>query len=109
MTFGTRLRYLRKEKDITQEELSKLVTVSRAAIGRYENDERTPDYATLKSFADYFDVSTDYLLGRSNIKAPAPTTSALHRTDGYGKNLPEEAQKELADYIEFLKHKYGEK
>src|SRR6056297_1473529 len=109
MTFGTRLRYLRKEKDITQEELSKLVTVSRAAIGRYENDERTPDYTTLRSFADFFNVSTDYLLGRSDIKAPAPTTAALHRTDGYDENLPPEAQKELADYVEFLKHKYGKK
>lgn len=68
MTFGQKLRYLRKEKDLTQEELSKLIKVSRAAIGRYENDERTPDYETLKGFADFFNVSVDYLLGRTNIR-----------------------------------------
>ena len=37
------------------------------SISRYENGEREADYATLIRFADYFDVSLDYLLGRSNI------------------------------------------
>jgi len=109
MTFGKRFRQLRKERDLTQKELGKIFNLGESTISFYEADKRTPDYAALKNFADFFDVSTDYLLGRSNIKAPAPTTCALHRTDGYDENLPPEAQKELEDYIEFLKHKYGKK
>jgi transcriptional regulator with XRE-family HTH domain len=109
MSFANSVKFLRKELGLTQEELGQRLSISRSTIAGYETERKEPDHETLLKFADFFNVSTDYLLGKSNIKAPAPTTAALHRADGYDENLPPEAQKELADYIEFLKHKYGKK
>lgn len=68
MSFGNRLRQLRLENNMTQEDLSKELNVSRATVGRYENDDRFPDKDTLKNIADIFNVSIDYLLGRINMK-----------------------------------------
>jgi transcriptional regulator with XRE-family HTH domain len=66
-TFGSRLRSLRERKEppMSQEQLAKDLEVSRASIGYYENASRTPDIAFLAKAAEYFDVSYDYLLGKS--------------------------------------------
>lgn len=69
MSFGDRLRGLRLEKKMTQEDLAKLLNLSRATVGRYETNERFPDKNTLKKIADIFEVSMDYLFERSNDKA----------------------------------------
>lgn len=68
MSFGNRLRNLRLENNMTQEDLSKKLNVSRATVGRYETNERFPDKNTLKNIADIFNVSIDYLLERTNSK-----------------------------------------
>lgn len=70
MDFGTRLKELRLQKKLTQEELGKIVHVSKVSISGYERGGRNPDRETLTDLADYFGVSTDYLLGRSNIPTP---------------------------------------
>ncbi|MBP3972713.1 helix-turn-helix transcriptional regulator [Bacillus sp. WL1] len=68
-TFGNRIRDLRKQKGITQKELAQSLKLSESTIGMYERNERQPDYNTLIRIADYFNVSTDFLLGRdSNVK-----------------------------------------
>lgn len=64
--FGKRLRLLRKEQNLTQKSLGEKVNVSDRVIGYYESDERFPDKDTLNKIADYFDVSVDYLLCRTN-------------------------------------------
>lgn len=66
MSFGDRLRKLRLENNMTQEDLSKKLNVSRATVGRYETNERFPDKNILKEIADTFEVSIDYLLGRTD-------------------------------------------
>ena len=60
-----RLKELRKSKHISQLKLSLDLNMNQNSISRYENGEREADYATLIKFADYFDVSVDYLLGRA--------------------------------------------
>ena len=67
--FKDNLKKLRKEKKITQEELSKIIGVERSSIGKYESSGVIPSVDVLNKIADYFNVSVDYLLGRSN--APA--------------------------------------
>ncbi|HBG4564248.1 TPA: helix-turn-helix transcriptional regulator, partial [Clostridioides difficile] len=67
-TFGNRLKDLRTEKRITGEEFGKILNVTKVAVSNWESDRRFPDQNTLKKIADYFDVSIDYLLGRSNIR-----------------------------------------
>lgn len=64
--FPKRLKQLRKERKLTQEELGKKINVSKVSISGYESGSRNPDTETLKKIADLFDVSIDYLLGRSN-------------------------------------------
>ena len=61
-----RLKYLRKKKKISQLKLALDLNMNQNTISRYENMERQADYETLVRFADYFDVSIDYLLGRTD-------------------------------------------
>ena len=63
-----RLKQLRKERKISQLQLAFDLNMNQNAISRYENLEREADYKTLIKFADYFDVSLDYLLGRDDKK-----------------------------------------
>lgn len=61
-----RLKELRKEKHLSQVRLAIELNTSQNVISRYETGEHQADYKTLISIADYFDVSIDYLLGRTN-------------------------------------------
>lgn len=67
---GRRLKKLRNSIKLTQEELGKEVNVTKVSISGYENGNRSPDTETLQKIADFFDVSTDYLLGRSDNPEP---------------------------------------
>ena len=69
-TFGDRLRYLRENRDLTQEQLGLLFSVKKAAISKYERNSISPDFATLSKLADYFGVTTDFLLGRETTSHP---------------------------------------
>lgn len=60
-----RLKQLRCERKITQLKLAMDLGMSQNSISRYETGEREADYRTLIAFADYFDVSVDYLLERT--------------------------------------------
>lgn len=62
MTFGEKIRQLRKRKNITQEQLAKLIGSHESHIGRYEKDQSDPTAPAIKKLADVFNVSTDYLL-----------------------------------------------
>jgi transcriptional regulator with XRE-family HTH domain len=66
MTFGARLRELRQNKGMTQAELAKALALGESTISFYEADRREPDYQTLNAVADFFGVTTDYLLGRTD-------------------------------------------
>ncbi|HIE12145.1 MAG TPA: XRE family transcriptional regulator [Desulfotomaculum sp.] len=66
---GERLAALRREKGLSQAELAKLLNMGQSTIAMYERTRRTPDPTTLKRLADFFNVSVDYLLGRTNNRA----------------------------------------
>ena len=61
-----RLKELRKEKNITQKALAEIVGVNQSMIARWENDECEPTASAIVAVADYFNVCTDYLLGRKD-------------------------------------------
>lgn len=61
-----RLKELRKSRGISQLKLAMDLNMNQNSVSRYENGEREADYATLVRFADYFDVSVDYLLERTD-------------------------------------------
>ncbi len=65
MTTGAILTQLRAERDIGQKEVATYLKVSIATISNYENNVHSPDYAMLCRLADYYGVTTYYLLGRT--------------------------------------------
>ena len=70
MFFRDRLKALRQQKQLTQEELSKATGITKSAIGMYESGKREPKYETLEILADYFNAPLDVLLGRDTSKIP---------------------------------------
>ena len=67
MTFSERLLQLRKEKNITQKQLASALNLSEVGIQNYEGGRRKPAYDILIALADYYNVSLDYLVGRSDV------------------------------------------
>lgn len=65
-TFGQRLKKLRNEKEMTGEQLGNYLNVTKVAISKWENDSRFPDKDILIKIADFFSVTLDYLLGRTD-------------------------------------------
>lgn len=63
-----RLKKLRKERNLLQKDIAKYLNISTSAYGYYEQGKRDPDTETIKKLADYFDISADYLLGRTDNK-----------------------------------------
>lgn len=61
-----RLKQLREQKNISQQKLAIALAMNQNTISRYETGEREADYSTLIKIADYFDVSIDYLLERTD-------------------------------------------
>lgn len=76
MSFGKLLVQLRTEKGIYQKELADYLNVSIGTISNYENDVHSPDLPTLKMLADYFEVTTDFLLERTAYRHSLDTLNA---------------------------------
>jgi len=122
-TFGTRLKRLRINKDMTQQDFAEHFDLNKSSISKYEKDKNLPENQLLMEIADYFNVSVDYLLCRTNnptslndaklklegCQDPAEQlTKSLEMKDlmglfGYAL-ASEESKKEILDFINF-KHK----
>lgn len=63
MKFHERLKELREEKNLTQQQLAEILSVHQTSITNWENGTNETDFATLIKLAKFFDVATDYLLG----------------------------------------------
>ncbi|ACK41274.1 TPA: helix-turn-helix transcriptional regulator [Listeria monocytogenes] len=99
--FGNRLKQLRKNNNKTQEDISKILGISRGAYSHIENGRNEPDMETIVKLANIFGVSTDYLLGRSN--NGFIDTIAAH----IDSNATEEEMEEILAYIEEKRKKYA--
>lgn len=97
---GKRIKKLRKEKNLTQVELSKIIGVTTSMVGMYETDARKPSYEVLLKIAEYFNVSTDYLLGKED-DYKINTIAAHHD----GENFTEEELEEIEQFKEFIKNR----
>ena len=118
MKFAEILKEERLQLGLNQVEFAKIFNVTKQTVSNWENGNRNPDSATLSKIADYFSVSVDYLLGRTdqrnlNIEKEKTklnkeiTTISAHRIDGGCDNLPDEAIEKINDYIEMIKLKYN--
>ncbi|PYG87347.1 transcriptional regulator with XRE-family HTH domain [Ruminiclostridium sufflavum DSM 19573] len=104
---GKRIKKLREKKHLNQLEFSKILNISNTTLSQYEAGNRTPSDEIKEKVADYFNVSVDYLLGRTekfNTEGNPPESehNSLDVSD-----LPEEAVRQIEDYVEYLKLKYG--
>ena len=78
MLFGEGLKLLREEKNITQIELGQALNISNRVIAYYESNDRFPrEQSTLVNIANHFDVSLDWLLGRTDIRSFKPDGSNI--------------------------------
>jgi transcriptional regulator with XRE-family HTH domain len=100
---GKRLKKLRKERNISQEELGKILDMTTSSIGHYEIDSKNPSYEILVKIAKYFAVTTDYLLGltnNANENINVPRDYAVVVSSALEQNISADRLKEL---IEFAK------
>ena len=93
MMFANRFKQLRRELDYTQEELAQLynkkyhTTFNKSTISQYENGKRVPDLEAISNWADLFNVSIDYLAGKTGVREINKgiedefITTAAHRAD----------------------------
>ena len=103
MIFPERLKLLRTTKHLLQKDLAKLLDITTSAYGFYEQGKRTPDPAALILLADFFDVSLDYLLGRTD--QSKPTIPPVDKASG---DLPQEALDRIEEFKDLMRLKYGE-
>jgi transcriptional regulator with XRE-family HTH domain len=116
-TFGTRLKSLRLSKGLNQEEFANQFYLNKSSISKYEKDKNLPENQLLVKIADYFDVSVDYLLCRTdqlkilpNLKSPTSCNDLLtsyNFTDEETRQLsayftlPESLKQEVLEFIQF--------
>jgi transcriptional regulator with XRE-family HTH domain len=98
---GERLKQLREKRKLTQQELADALNISRGTYAHYEINRREPDDSTKLKIADYFKVTTDYLLGNDTLQKQSKE-DILEKF----KSLPLNEQKAwLAKFIENIKDK----
>ena len=85
-TLGKRIAYYRKEKGMTQEELSEALGISAQAVSKWENDQTCPDVTTLPILAGLLGVTVDYLLTGETAEPSA-------------RVIPEEDRREMKDLV----------
>lgn len=112
MAFGDRIRLLRLENNWTQEFVCEKLHISPGALSRYETSMYEPKSLELvKDFANLFNVSTDYLLGKSDIRNPEQIKQIPFANSGGLdiKGLDEEDLLELQKQIDYIKKLKGKK
>ncbi len=106
---GNRIKLLREELGLKQDELAKELNISPSSIGMYETNKREPNNEITIKLADFFGVSTDYLLGKSDIRKSDEQIKEEF-TFAYHKEAEGLTDEEIADAIRFYKQiKYGKK
>lgn len=108
---------LRKQKDLSQYEITNLLGIPRSTYAMYEAGHREPDFAMLKKLADFFNVSIDYLLGRTDDSIPTiiqnqpvleRVVGMLRATDDLTASEKKTLADEIADYFAFRKQRLKE-
>lgn len=109
MSFGDRIKKLRIEKKWTQEYVCEKLNISPGALSRYETSMYEPKSLELiKDFADLFQVSTDYLLGKSDIRNPEkeidfdPDKIRIGLSSKDYSNITDEQKKQIEEFAKFV-------
>jgi len=98
--FADVFKKLREEQGMSQQELANALKISKSTVNMYERGERRPKFEVLEAIADYFNVDTDFLLGRTN-KTTKLITPRSHSYISSADDKSKEIQA-IADQLESL-------
>lgn len=90
-TFKERLKELRTQRKLSQQELADKINLTKQTISQYERGVREPDYENLSALCDVFNVSTDYMLGKDDVTMRLLDADGIKAIDAYYTN-PETAR-----------------
>lgn len=114
MTFGEQLEKLRKSQHMTQEEMGEKFGICASTLSNYERGVHQPDLEFIDKVADYFNVSIDYMFGKTSFYAPIDQLNVLLSdsiTVGDFLNIVLEYDhlhlEHLLSYMEFLSSRYS--
>lgn len=107
-----RIKQLREKKEVSQSELASNIGIARNTLSQYETGKRQPDYKTLLKFADYFNVSVDYLLGRTDNLNGVAEVQIFGYVDNNAQahafeDLTGEEMQKLIDYADMMRKARG--
>ncbi len=104
--FGERLKELRIKFGLKQHELAEILNVSQSTIGMYENDQRTPPAESIVKLAEYFNVTTDYLLGHTktdySVNANIPEMPSIVYEDNSNYDIIDKTKHNESEFIDNL-------
>lgn len=101
-----KLKELRSQKRATQDDIAKLLNIKRQTYSAYERGVSLPDLNSLIKLAEYFNVSTDYLLEyKTDVKDETLVLEKMQALVDSYSDLNEEELKKVSEYIDFLKSK----
>lgn len=105
---GKKIKELREIKQITQEELAKYLGVAPQTVYKYEKEINEPDLKTTSKIAEYFNVTTDYLLGRTDSTDTLNESMqiAASMKDGLDiSDMDDDEKKFINDFIKMVRNK----
>lgn len=100
-----KLKELRMQRGLTQQQLADEISIERALVARYENGSRKPPIEKLNMLADYFGVSVDFLLGREEDEqknSSDPKAAAIEKLSKVASQLSPEHIELLTQHAQFL-------
>lgn len=97
-TFQERMKQLRKEKNLTLDKLSDILNTTKATLSRYENGLRVPNIEFIRELANVFNVSVDYLLGKTDVRNQEELIK-IEPTPDYQHKVTSRDKKQYLDYI----------
>lgn len=110
ISIGDRLRSLRIEKGVSQDQAAESCGISRIALARYETGTRAPRAEMVSRLADYYGVTVDYLLGRDDPPAPLEPKEAPADDRAEAKRMLETLSDEkYQDALKYLKYLQSQK
>lgn len=101
---GEKIRELRKERGLNQDQLAELASLNRVTIAKYESGRVEPGAQALSRIADALEVSTDILLGRADEpaheKPEEPKTPQIRIVSSMMENLPQDTQDQIVAIVQ---------
>ena len=116
MITGNRVAELRKEMKLRQRDLAAHLNTSVSTVSNYENSVNAIDIETLDKLADYFNVTTDYLIGRTDYRCPPDKLQQFREEDVFIREINDTmltlnpaARSSVVEFVRFIAQQHKEK